>query len=160
MDSCYYRSPVGLLQITADENGINRISVLHTPSDGAPPVMPDTSTCPLLKQACIQLREYFNGTRQYFELPLSLHGTDFQQRVWAALLDIPYGETRSYSEIAHAVDSPKGWRAVGMANHQNPVMIVVPCHRVIGKNGSLTGYAGGLGIKQALLQLEQSRDAP
>lgn len=106
-------------------------------------------------EAARQLEEYFQGKRKTFKLPLKLKGTEFQKLVWDALLTIPYGETRSYSEIACQIGRPKASRAVGMANHRNPVAIVVPCHRVIGKNGSLTGYAGGLDKKERLLDLER-----
>lgn len=109
---------------------------------------------PLLVQAKAQLSEYFAGTRQEFTLPLSPKGTPFQQKVWAALQTIPYGQTRSYGEIARQIGSPKAARAVGMANHHNPIAILIPCHRVVGQNGALTGYAGGLERKKALLQLE------
>ncbi len=103
-----------------------------------------------------ELEEYFQGKRREFDLPLSPEGTEFQRRVWAALREIPYGETRSYSEIAEQVGNPKAVRAVGMANHRNPIAIMIPCHRVIGKNGSLTGYAGGLSLKEKLLKLEHT----
>lgn len=106
-------------------------------------------------EAARQLEEYFQGKRKTFKLPLKLKGTEFQKLVWDALLTIPYGETRSYSEIACQIGRPKASRTVGMANHRNPVAIVVPCHRVIGKNGSLTGYAGGLDKKERLLDLER-----
>ena len=101
-----------------------------------------------------QLREYFAGNRKKFELPLAAEGTDFQKRVWEALRTIPYGETRSYKEIARLCGNEKACRAVGMANHVNPLAIVVPCHRVVGSSGKLTGYAGGLEVKQQLLELE------
>jgi methylated-DNA-[protein]-cysteine S-methyltransferase len=110
---------------------------------------------PVLFDAKRQLEEYFCGKRRAFDLPLSPGGTDFQKRVWRALTDIPYGETRSYADIAAAVGSPKGFRAVGMANHVNPIPIIIPCHRVIGKNGKLTGYAGGLDMKTSLLAMER-----
>lgn len=109
----------------------------------------------LLCEAKKQLTEYAGGKRLLFDLPLSLTGTDFQKGVWAALQTIPYGETRTYGQIAAQVGSPRGSRAVGMANHRNPVAIIVPCHRVIGADGALTGYAGGLDNKKALLCLEQ-----
>ncbi|MGY6038231.1 methylated-DNA--[protein]-cysteine S-methyltransferase [Aeromonas sp. AE23HZ002T15] len=101
-----------------------------------------------------EFRAYFAGERQRFTLPLAAQGTAFQRAVWQALCDIPYGETRSYGEIATAIGKPSASRAVGAANGRNPLSIIVPCHRVIGQNGSLTGYAGGLPIKQALLRLE------
>lgn len=109
---------------------------------------------PLLRQAAEQLTEYFAGERQRFELPLQPEGTDFQLQVWQALAEIPYGETRSYRDIAMRIDRPKAVRAVGAANGRNPLSIIVPCHRVIGTNGSLTGFAGGLRVKQQLLELE------
>ena len=109
----------------------------------------------LLERAFQQLEEYFAGKRKQFDLPLSLRGTEFQRQVWAALRDIPYGETRSYGQIAQAVGRPKAVRAVGMANHRNPISIIVPCHRVVGADGSLTGYGGGLENKKFLLALER-----
>lgn len=102
-----------------------------------------------------QVTEYWNGQRREFDFPYLLRGTEFQQKVWRALRAIPYGETRTYGEIAAAVGSPKAYRAVGMANHQNPVLIAVPCHRVIGANGKLVGYGSGLDMKEALLRLEK-----
>lgn len=108
----------------------------------------------LIKQAKQQLDEYFQGKRKVFDLPLNPSGTTFQKKVWSALCNIPYGETRSYQEIAVAIDCPKGCRAVGLANNKNPIVILIPCHRVIGKNGSLVGYALGLEMKQHLLDLE------
>ncbi len=104
-----------------------------------------------------QLEEYFAGRRKQFDLPLDLEGTEFEKRCWQALLAIPFGETRSYADVARAIGSPKACRAVGLANRNNPVAIVVPCHRVIGANGALTGYGGGLEIKRKLLELESSQ---
>lgn len=101
-----------------------------------------------------QLEQYFHGRRRTFEFPLKMKGTEFQKQVWNELLKIPYGETRSYSEIAQNIQNPRAVRAVGMANHRNPLAIVIPCHRVIGKDGSMTGYAGGLERKKMLLELE------
>ena len=101
-----------------------------------------------------ELEEYFAGTRHAFDFPLDLRGTDFQLRCWNALLKIPYGETRSYADLARAVGCPRGFRAVGAANHDNPIAIVVPCHRVIGSDGGLGGYGGGLDAKRWLLELE------
>jgi methylated-DNA-[protein]-cysteine S-methyltransferase len=109
----------------------------------------------LIKKAAEQLNEYFDGKLKVFDLPLVLHGTDFQVKVWKALQKIPYGKTSSYGEIAAIIGNPKASRAVGMANNRNPISIIVPCHRVIGHNGSLTGYAGGLKLKQQLLELEK-----
>ena len=110
----------------------------------------------LLLCAQRQLNEYFSGSRKVFSLPLALTGTPFQRKVWQQLTQIPYGEVRSYGQIAQAVGNPKACRAVGAANHCNPIPILVPCHRVVGANGSLTGYAGGLWRKNLLLQLEQN----
>ena len=110
---------------------------------------------PLIKKAINQIDEYFSGKRKTFNLPLVLHGTDFQIKVWNALQQIPYGETRSYGEIAIMIKNPKACRAVGMANNRNPIAIVIPCHRVIGSDGSLVGFGGGLGVKEKLLGLER-----
>ncbi len=101
-----------------------------------------------------ELREYFAGKRRVFEVELDLHGTEFQKKCWRALLKIPYGQTRTYAQIAKAVGIPRGFRAVGMANHDNPVPIVVPCHRVLASDGTLGGYGGGLDVKRKLLELE------
>ena len=110
----------------------------------------------LTKEAYTQLSEYLKGKRKTFDLPFKMRGTQFQLQVWNALLDIPYGETRSYKQIAEAIGNPKAVRAVGMANNRNPLLIIVPCHRVIGKNGSLVGYGEGLEMKEFLLRLEKS----
>ncbi len=109
---------------------------------------------PLIKKAAAQIGEYLNGKRKKFSLPLAMRGTEFQMDVWRALQSIPYGETRSYKQIAELVHRPKAVRAVGMANHRNPISIIVPCHRVIGHDGTLTGYGGGLPLKKYLLELE------
>lgn len=143
----YYESPIGLLRLRAEDAGLCGIDPVRSRDDAEQPG-------PLLRRAAGQLDEYFAGTRRDFDLPLALHGTPFQRRVWAALLAIPYGETRSYRDIARAVGSPRACRAVGMANHANPVMIVVPCHRVICADGSLGGYGGGQEAKKCLLALE------
>lgn len=148
-----FPSPVGILELTEDGYGISGLSF------GASSVneeIPEEET-PLLFQAGRQLSEYFKGIRKEFDLPLSLSGTEFQMRVWRELCKIPYGETRSYGEIAARIGCPGGSRAVGMANRRNPAAILVPCHRVIGADGSLTGYAGknkALHIKAFLLELE------
>lgn len=109
----------------------------------------------LLDVCAAQLREYFDGKRKIFDLPLKPEGTEFQLKDWNALREIPYGETRSYKDIAFAIGNPKACRAVGTANHNNPISIIIPCHRVIGSDGSLTGYGGGLDKKTYLLELEQ-----
>jgi methylated-DNA-[protein]-cysteine S-methyltransferase len=110
-----------------------------------------------LAQYVAELRQYFGGQRRKFDFPLDLRGTEFQLACWQALLAIPYGETRSYGEIARAVGRPRGFRAVGMANNRNPAAIVVPCHRVIASDGTLCGYGGGLETKRNLLELERTR---
>lgn len=112
---------------------------------------------PVLAQAEKELLEYFDGKRRSFTVPVLPRGTEFQMRVWRALCDIPYGETRTYGEIAAAVGSPKACRAVGMANHANPIAVIIPCHRVIGADGTLTGYGGGLDKKRLLLELENNK---
>jgi methylated-DNA-[protein]-cysteine S-methyltransferase len=112
---------------------------------------------PLIQKAAAQIKEYFEGKRTQFKLPLAPHGTEFQLAVWRALQDIPYGETRSYKEIAAAIGRPKAVRAVGMANNRNPISIIVPCHRVIGHDGKLVGYGGGLPLKKYLLELERAQ---
>lgn len=142
-------SPVGTLKL-AEENGM--ITELQFEEwDGK---TPKTET-KLLSRAREELREYFAGQRREFTLPLAPKGTEFQRRVWEALLTIPYGETRSYGEIAALIGSSKASRAVGSANHRNPISIFIPCHRVIGADGSLTGYGGGLEVKRALLAIER-----
>ncbi|MDZ7543485.1 methylated-DNA--[protein]-cysteine S-methyltransferase, partial [Clostridium perfringens] len=113
------------------------------------------TTSKLSDLAYSQLTEYFEGQRKVFDFPYKMQGTDFQKKVWKALCDIPYGETRSYKDIAIVVGNPKASRAVGMANNRNRLLFVVPCHRVIGANGSLVGYAGGLEMKTTLLELER-----
>ncbi|MDP2574218.1 methylated-DNA--[protein]-cysteine S-methyltransferase [Vibrio penaeicida] len=108
----------------------------------------------VLAEACKQLTEYFDGGRKTFDVPLAAKGTDFQKQVWQALTQIPFGETWSYQDLANTIGNPKAVRAVGLANGKNPISVIVPCHRVIGKSGKLTGYAGGLERKEALLKLE------
>ena len=142
-------TPIGLLTLQADEAAVTAI---RFGADGA------QDASPLLDAAEAQLREYFAGTRRTFDLPLAPRGTAFQQRVWAALRAIPYGETRTYGELAAAIGSPSASRAVGMANNRNPIAIVVPCHRVVGSTGALVGYAGGLGVKTHLLNLEKAHE--
>lgn len=109
---------------------------------------------PLIKQTYQQIVEYLEGKRKEFNVPIQMQGTPFQIKVWQELQNIPYGQTRSYQDIANAVGNPKACRAVGMANYNNPIAIIVPCHRVIGKNKKLVGYAGGLDIKEKLLEIE------
>ncbi|WP_020612194.1 methylated-DNA--[protein]-cysteine S-methyltransferase [Sediminispirochaeta bajacaliforniensis] len=150
-----YDFSIGTLRIVASEDAITEISFVSGEKnyDKAEETNKETN---LIKKAGEELKEYFEGTRRSFDLPLDSQGTPFQKRVWEALLDIPYGETRSYRQIAEAVGSPKGFRAVGLANNKNPIIIVVPCHRVIGANGSLVGYGAGLEVKDQLLRLEHT----
>lgn len=142
---------IGLLTIAEEDGAITAILFGKVGSDeefADPP-------SPLLKKAAKQVEEYLAGKRDSFDLPLAPKGTEFQKAVWNALTQIPYGETRTYKEIATAVGNPNASRAVGLANNRNPISIVVPCHRVIGANGKLVGYGGGLDVKEALLQLEK-----
>lgn len=142
-------TPLGQLRLVSDGTALVRIEFPYQHgSDG------EAETDAVLQQCEQQLREYFAGERQAFQLPLAAKGTEFQQRVWAALRDIPFGELRSYRDIADGIGNRKAVRAVGAANGKNPIPIIVPCHRVIGSDGSLTGFAGGLAAKQLLLQLE------
>ncbi len=143
-----YHAPVGELVITYQDGAV--IALKRADATALPEDAPNALT----EAVCRQLDEYFAGTRTTFDFPLRLQGTPFQEKVWAALRDIPYGETCSYQQIAQAIGQPKACRAVGMANHRNPIYIVVPCHRVVGANGALTGYGGGLDMKKALLELE------
>lgn len=153
----YIPSPLGTLLVLAEEDAITHLSL--SGKELLPGQVPDGSAkqqeTPLIASAKQQLAEYFQGRRKDFSLPLKPSGTPFQQKVWDALCTIPYGETRSYKEIALQIQNPKGSRAVGMANNRNPIMIIVPCHRVIGSNGALVGYAGGIGIKEWLLEHER-----
>ena len=142
----YVNSPAGVIEIAADDDHVRQIEFVK--KAGA------RKGNKLTREAAKQVREYFAGKREKFDLPLAQEGTDFQQAVWRALQSIPYGATRSYADIAKKVGRPKAVRAVGAANGQNKIAIVVPCHRVIGANGTLTGYAGGLDKKEVLLKLE------
>lgn len=150
---CYCGTPVGLIRITEDSLGICAVTFM----DSVDTPRADWGKGVYLAEARSQLLEYFAGTRRAFDLPLSVHGSAFQERVWNALRGIPYGETRSYQQIAGLVGSGKAARAVGMANHRNPLPILIPCHRVVGKDGALVGYAGGLERKRYLLDLELAR---
>ena len=142
-------SPMGPLTVAATEKGIASIQFGNTIPEGA---VADSSAN---QETVVQLSEYFEGRRTHFELPMDVQGTAFQKAVWNELLRIPYGETRSYSDIAKAIGRPGAARAVGMANHDNPIAVVIPCHRVLGRDGSLTGYAGGLHLKAQLLSIER-----
>lgn len=150
MNTLILNSPIGALQLVSDGSALSeiRFSGTHRRTSG------DSASDPTLSAAARQLDEYFAGRRRSFELPLAAQGTDFQRQVWQALAEIPYGELRSYRDIARGIGRDKAVRAVGAANGRNPLPIVVPCHRVIGSNGTLTGFAGGLEVKRQLLQLE------
>lgn len=152
MKSVYYYSTV-LGKIAIADNG-EAVTNLFFCGEETPQAANVKETA-LLKEAASQLKEYLAGKRKKFGVPLAPEGTPFQQAVWNALKDIPYGETRSYGQIAESIGKPRACRAVGMANNKNPMAIFVPCHRVIGANGKLTGYAGGLDIKEKLLALEK-----
>lgn len=152
-------SPVGTLTLVAVETGL--AAILWENDDPARVRMgalTENAEHPVLREAARQLRAYFAGKLKRFDLPLAASGTGFQHKVWDALLTIPFGETRSYGAIARQIGHPSAYRAVGAANGKNPLSIVVPCHRAIGANGSLTGFAGGIAIKRRLLDLEGRRD--
>lgn len=149
MKTCYIETPLGIAEIVGDIKGIASVSVLdefHTPTQDVPEELQD----------CVfQLQEYFEGKRKTFNLKLNPQGTSFQQDVWQHLLDIPFGKTQSYLDLSRQLGDEKAIRAVASANGKNPLWIIVPCHRVIGSDGSLTGYAGGLNRKQWLLNHEK-----
>jgi methylated-DNA-[protein]-cysteine S-methyltransferase len=149
-------SPVGELTLVADDRGLAAILWENDRPDRVRlGTLRESADHPVLVETERQLAQYFAGTRRTFDVPLSFAGTDFQKRVWAALLAIPFGETRSYGEIADQLGAPGASRAVGAANGRNPISIIAPCHRVVGSNGKLTGFAGGLEAKRFLLDLEQ-----
>ncbi|MDD8059294.1 MULTISPECIES: methylated-DNA--[protein]-cysteine S-methyltransferase [Shewanella] len=162
-------SPVGLLSLKASEHGLTHLQVYDLAQLN--PIVEIESSVSLLsatneaslqaqqhiKNTVVQLAEYFAGTRQTFDIPLAPKGTEFQQQVWRALSELPFGQQCSYSDIANVIGRPKAVRAVGAANGANPIAIIVPCHRVIGKGGKLTGYAYGLDMKQWLLNLETTQ---
>ena len=146
-------SPIGELLLKSDGESVSGL-YMHKHKRGATPTREWKRDDAALKQSSAQLRAYFAGELREFELPLAPEGTPFQQRVWRALCDIPFGETISYGELARRIGQPTASRAVGLANGRNPISIVVPCHRVIGTDGSLTGYGGGLARKRWLLAHE------
>lgn len=156
----YLDSPIGTLLIAGGSDAIRHIQFPKRGNKGTPgqPRRPEAgwqeSARGAVGEAVRQLREYFRGRRTEFDLPLELEGTPFQRAVWRGLQEIPYGQTISYGELARRIGNPKASRAVGAANHCNPVPIVIPCHRVIGSNGKLVGFGGGLPVKEALLELE------
>lgn len=153
MHYCEMASPVGPLLLIAGEEGLRRIC-FRNGSHPLPPAAGWTRAGERFRAVIIQLEAYFAGELQCFDLALALVGTPFQREVWSTLRSIPYGETVSYGELARQVGRPKAYRAVGAANGRNPIPIVIPCHRVIGSDGSLTGFGGGLAIKRRLLELE------
>ena len=155
MRYCYMESPVGRLLVAGDEAGLRYIGF----STGKSPLQPESTwkeDGSALTEAIRQLRAYFEGELKAFSLELAPRGTPFQLRVLSALQEIPYGQTISYGELARRIDKPRASRAVGAANARNPLPIVIPCHRVIGSDGSLTGFGGGLDVKKALLALERT----
>ena len=143
-------SPLGLLEITGNGDAVTSVEFTERAMEKT------TSPLPAyLAEAVRQLEEYFAGKRHAFDFPLHVEGTEFQRHVWQALQRIPYGRTESYGSLARAIAKPKAWRAVGMANNRNPFTIIIPCHRVIGSNGAMMGYAGGLHRKEWLLEHEK-----
>jgi methylated-DNA-[protein]-cysteine S-methyltransferase len=144
----YYKTPIGTAKIVGDENGINAIAVIDD-------AMETSAEIPEILRNCVQqLDEYFNGTRTVFKLKLNLQGTNFQKKVWEELLNVPYGNTKTYLEQTKKLGDVKAIRAVASANGKNPIWILIPCHRIIGSDGSLTGYAGGIWRKKWLLEHE------
>lgn len=150
-------SPVGALTLIGNDDGLAAV-LWENDRPGRVRVKAEREDArhPVLRAAAKQLKEYFAGKRRKFTVKLNMNGTPFQKKVWKALLAIPFGETRSYAEIARALGNPKAVRAVGAANGRNPVSIIAPCHRVIGSGGQLTGFAGGLEVKARLLKLESA----
>ncbi len=148
MSATVYDSPVGPLRLESRDGALVGLELNAKPG-------PENLDDPVLAEAVAQLTAYFGGERTSFDLPLAMHGNAFEQKVWAALRTIPYGETASYGAVADQIGAPGAARAVGLANGRNPIAIIVPCHRVIGANGKLVGFGGGLPMKRALLDLEQ-----
>ena len=162
METLFYlrtSSPVGPLFLAASTKGLVRLEFEARMQKLNPDASELQPSKPVLAPYLRELKEYFAGERREFSIPLDLRGTEFQLACWNALLEIPYGETRSYRDIAQAIGHPHAYRAVGMSNNRNPVAIVVPCHRVIASSGSLCGYGGGLEIKRKLLDLERANHA-
>ncbi|MDF2542958.1 MAG: ogt [Herbinix sp.] len=153
MNAFFYETSIGKVMIVEDNNAIVEVSVIQK-EDGINYELEETE---LMKEAYRQLNEYLEGKRTEFKIALNPKGTVFQKKVWDVLRQIPYGETWSYKKVAEAIGNPNASRAVGMANHYNPIMIMIPCHRVIGANGSMVGYAGGLTMKEKLLQIEHRK---
>ena len=154
------QSPVGLLKLVASDDGLSAILWERDDPERVLGSLKEDRDHAMLLEAERQLQEYFAGNRERFSLPLDFAGTDFQVKVWNALLTIPFGETRTYAQIARQIGHPKAVRAVGAANGRNPISIIAPCHRVIGTNGKLTGFAGGLEAKAILLNIESAKARP
>lgn len=152
MEFLVFDTPLGQMALAEEEGALTR---LFLPGEGIPRLV--SRETPLLSKGRDEILAYLRGERRSFDLPLDPMGTPFQQAVWAELRRIPYGETRSYAQVAAGIGKPKAVRAVGQANHHNPLPIFIPCHRVIGASGKLTGYGGGLDLKQKLLELEGAR---
>ncbi|MCL2229756.1 MAG: methylated-DNA--[protein]-cysteine S-methyltransferase [Treponema sp.] len=150
----FYSLGLCSLGIAEDEGAISNVFF----GNNKPPKGFEKHETPLIKSTAAQLEEYFNNKRKVFNIPISFNGTPFKVKVWEALLTIPFGETKSYGEVAAMINKPKACRAVGMANNTNQIAIIIPCHRVIGHDGSLVGYAGGLEIKKKLLELERTAE--
>ena len=148
MECCFIQTPLGIAKIVGDENGITEISILTEVNTTSSKITQNLAVC------VAQLNEYFEGKRSHFDFKLNPAGTQFQQKVWQELLKIPFGKTMSYMDLSKKIGDVKAIRAVAAANGKNPLWIVVPCHRVIGSDGSLTGYAGGLWRKKWLLEHE------
>jgi methylated-DNA-[protein]-cysteine S-methyltransferase len=151
----FYDFPACSVGIAEDDGAITNVFFRGSADNAKAPGDAVAGETPLIKKTAAQLAEYFEGARTSFDVPLSPRGTAFQLAVWNALQTSPFGKTRSYKEIAEQIGNPTACRAVGMANNRNPIVILVPCHRVIGSDGSLTGYGGGLPVKQFLLELEK-----
>lgn len=149
----FFQTPIGNLRLRANEKGLLAVDHVNQQSTQGPD-WAQADQHPILKHAKNELELYFSGTLKTFKTPLQPKGTAFQQEVWQALRTIPFGETATYSDIAHLINNPKAVRAVGAANGKNPLSIFIPCHRIIGKSGKLVGYAGGMDAKQILLNLE------
>lgn len=157
INRCYMFSPIGTVCIEEDGAAITALYIADKDKNIAVEADNCSEASETLNQAKQELTEYFAGKRKEFDLPLHMTGTEFQIKVWRELCRIPYGETRCYEDIAKAVGNPKACRAVGGANNKNHILILIPCHRVIGKNGSLVGFGGGIDVKKYLLELEQPK---
>lgn len=153
MNGFFYNTKIGKVMIAENGQGITKLELMDECYD--PNIIMNETE--LISEAYSQLNEYLDGIRTEFTVRLEPQGTEFQKKVWDALRKIPYGETRTYKQIAETVGNPKAYRAVGMANHNNPILCIIPCHRVIGSNGKLVGFACGLSVKEQLLELENNK---